>query len=258
MPAGRPGLLCREPFVKIAPTRNLPKDFALIIGAMKSGTSSLFNYLAGHPEIAACEIKEPHFFAYEENWLKGMQWYRSLWRWHPGQHKIALEATAAYAKRPYVPHVPERIAEVKDAEFRFIYILRHPFERLESHSLHVSVAEGVKPLDEEIPQHAIWASQYAMQIDAYERFGRDRMLLLFTDDLSRDPQGVLRRVCRFLSVDPDFPFGTLRERYNRRERYFSETPKLWKRLGRFDLVQRLLGKVAPLMRKAAKASFPSN
>src|SRR4030042_507683 len=84
---------------------------------------------------------------------------------------------------------------------------------------------------------------------ASPRFGRGRRLLLFTDDLSRDPQGVLQRVCRFLGVDPDFPFGALRERYNRRERYFSETPKLWNRLRRFDLVQRLLGKLAPSTRE---------
>ncbi len=43
-----------------SPDRKLP-DF-IIIGAMKSGTTSLYNYLIQHPRIIAAQKKEVHFF----------------------------------------------------------------------------------------------------------------------------------------------------------------------------------------------------
>ena len=39
-----------------------PKRFGLIIGAMKCGTTTLFNHLACHPQLAASRVKEPSFF----------------------------------------------------------------------------------------------------------------------------------------------------------------------------------------------------
>ena len=53
----------------------MKKNFALIIGAMKSGTTSLFYYLTEHPEIAEAKDKEPHFFADDDKFAKGMDNY---------------------------------------------------------------------------------------------------------------------------------------------------------------------------------------
>ena len=38
-------------------------DFIIIIGSMKCGTSSLYNYLIEHPSICPCSIKEPEYFS---------------------------------------------------------------------------------------------------------------------------------------------------------------------------------------------------
>jgi hypothetical protein len=41
----------------------IPKEaYAIIIGSMKCGTTSLYNYLQGHPEIYPSITKEPAFF----------------------------------------------------------------------------------------------------------------------------------------------------------------------------------------------------
>ncbi|MDQ6962471.1 MAG: hypothetical protein Q9M28_08095 [Mariprofundaceae bacterium] len=37
----------------------------VVIGAAKSGTSSLYYYLQQHPDIGMCQIKEPNFFTFE-------------------------------------------------------------------------------------------------------------------------------------------------------------------------------------------------
>src|SRR4029079_10146943 len=39
----------------------------LVIGAAKSGTTSLYHYLRQHPQIFMSRIKEPRFFALEED-----------------------------------------------------------------------------------------------------------------------------------------------------------------------------------------------
>jgi len=40
---------------------------AIIVGAAKAGTTSLFNYLSDHPQIFKPRIKEPWFFSYKDN-----------------------------------------------------------------------------------------------------------------------------------------------------------------------------------------------
>lgn len=116
-------------------------NFALIIGAMKCGTTSLFYYLSEHPQVSAAEDKEPHFFSDDCTFTKGITWYQSLWEWKP-EHRIALEASTTYAMQPKYPNAAQRIAQLENAQFRFIYIMRHPFARIESHVRHL-LAEGL-------------------------------------------------------------------------------------------------------------------
>lgn len=62
------------------------KNYVLIIGAMKSGTTTLFDLLSAHPAIAPCSLKEPGFFAFEDRWAEGFAWYESLFDFDPEQH----------------------------------------------------------------------------------------------------------------------------------------------------------------------------
>lgn len=105
--------------------------FALIVGAMKSGTSNLFHVLGQHPQIAPCNLKEPNFFSDEQEYAKGFSYYRDLWDWDPAVHKVALEASTTYTKYPR-QEAAGRIAEAAK-DFRLIYIMRNPLERIESH-----------------------------------------------------------------------------------------------------------------------------
>ena len=52
----------------------------LVIGAMKSGTSSLHRYLDLHPEIRMSRRKELNFFIEEFNYGRGLAWYRKQLR----------------------------------------------------------------------------------------------------------------------------------------------------------------------------------
>ncbi|MDX1674678.1 MAG: sulfotransferase [Longimicrobiales bacterium] len=185
------------------------RRFALIIGAMKSGTTSLFEYLAAHPGIAPCTVKEPNFFSDEALYSRGMDAYRRLWDWDPSKHQVALEASTNYAKRPGFPAVPSRILKA-DGEFRFIYIMRDPLSRMVSHLSHTAIDRGrADTVGDEEFRWALDVSRYAMQLDAYlEHWPRDVILPLVHEAMREDPAGTVDRVVAFLGLsqaplDPD-------------------------------------------------------
>ena len=60
----------------------MPPDF-LIVGAPRSGTSSLNHYLRQHPEIHMARGKELHLF--DKKWDRGIEWYRGQFHPDPGQ-----------------------------------------------------------------------------------------------------------------------------------------------------------------------------
>lgn len=198
------------------------RDFALIIGSMKCGTTSLFRHLENHPQIAACKIKEPNFFTSKENLEKGFDWYQSLWDYDVNTHKFAIEASVNYTKIPRLPNAAEKIRQIADDKainFKFIYIIRNPIERIESHCTHDLEAQWSKRFKHEIrygiPYPAVEISQYARQIDEYyKRFPKDSIMLLDFEDLKANPQSLLKMVCQFLEIDPSFNFENASSVYN--------------------------------------------
>lgn len=196
-------------------------NFALIIGTMKGGTTSLFNYLAQHPQVAPCTYKEPNFFAYQNRFNKGFDYYQSLWKWQPDIHKVAVEASVNYTRLSLIDVVnsAENIAKYKDiANFKFIYIMRNPLERIESHYAHGIAYKSKKLPDstiEKIDREILDTSRYSMQIaEYYQRFSRDKILLLNFDDLKQNPLALMRRVCQFLEIDSNYKFQNLSSIYN--------------------------------------------
>ncbi|EKU97439.1 sulfotransferase domain protein [Leptolyngbya sp. PCC 7375] len=207
-------------------------NFALIIGAMKSGTTTLFDYLAQHPEISQSTPKEPNFFACDTNFSQGIDWYRGLWNFDPNHHKIALEASTHYTKIPGFPNAAERIESV-EGNFKFIYILRDPIERIESqytHSLSATWKLNDDPSSQLVNSHAINVSRYAKQIkEYYNRFPAESILLLDFNDLKQRPLQLLAEVCRFLEIDPDFQF-TLKAASNKSKGKIIDGP-MWHLVG---------------------------
>ena len=48
----------------------------LCVGAQRAGTTTLFNTLKLHPSISLSSTKEVHFFDNDENFKKGINWYK--------------------------------------------------------------------------------------------------------------------------------------------------------------------------------------
>ena len=181
--------------------KQLP-DF-IIIGAMKCMTSTLHEQLARQPGFFMSTPKEPYFFSDDPVYAKGMDWYHELFAdAKPGDLKG--ESTTHYTKLPTYPQTIARIQEhVPNA--KFIYVMRHPIDRLVSQYIHQWTEREISvPIDEAIDQHSelIAYSKYAMQLKPYfEVFGRNRILPVFFDRLRNHSQAELERICTFLGYD---------------------------------------------------------
>ncbi len=191
--------------------------FLVILGAMRCGTTSLFHYLSEHPEIAPCSDKEPAFFSGRDKFARGRDWYEGLWKFDPARHTLALEASTNYSKVEMFPGTAERMAGF-GAEFRLIYLMRNPLDRIESHyTLGAAKGwpEGAAPLSEGVHPELIRVSSYATQIEEYLRyFPRSSLLLLRFEELRADPARVLKQVCEFAGIDPGHEFRGLETIHN--------------------------------------------
>ena len=174
-------------------------DF-VIIGAMKSATSSLYQQLVQQQGIFMCSPKEPNFFSDADQYANGMAWYSGLFA-HAPDGSLLGEASTHYTKLPTYPLAVERLKEhLPDA--RLVYVMRHPVDRLVSHYIHewstgvyrCGIEEAVNKYPELIAY-----GRYAMQLEPYfGAFGRDAVLPVFFDRLVREPQAELERICRFI------------------------------------------------------------
>lgn len=61
--------------------------FAIIIGSMKSGATTLANTLGRHPAVALANPKEPGCFAFDETHARGPDWYEGLFRFDPAHRR---------------------------------------------------------------------------------------------------------------------------------------------------------------------------
>ncbi len=196
--------------------------FALIVGAMKCGTTALFHLLRQHPEISACSEKEPNFFLDPKGWPGGYEAYEALYEWDPARHRWALEASTNYAKMPVRPSAAPFVRRT-GAEVRIVYVVREPVERIRSQYLH-SLARGWirRPIHEGVAPEIVLMSSYGFQMVPYEAcFGRDAIHVVSYEAFRADPLSEVRRLCRFLEIDPNFPFQDVGSR-NSSDGYLNE------------------------------------
>jgi hypothetical protein len=201
----------------------------LLIGAEKSGSTSVYGHLRAHPEIFMSRVKEPLFFAFEgrkvdfkgpgdesinRRVITDFGDYSALFAGSEG-HRAVGEASVSYL---YYPESAERAAKyVPDA--KLIAILRCPADRAFSNYQH-AIREQRETLsfDRALraePDRVIanWSpffhyrakGWYYTQLKHWmQYFPSSQFLVLLYEDLSKDPAGVMREIYEFLGVDPEF------------------------------------------------------
>lgn len=179
-----------------------PDAYVLVIGAMRSGTSTFFRYITKHPRIAASRIKEPEYFSEFQGHGADVERYEDLWDYDPAVHRYCVEASTGYAKYPDEPHVPDRI-RAAGLEPRFIYVVRDPIQRMESQFNHGWLHRDRYAYGDFGHPSLLDLSRYYMQLQQYLlRFpDRSRYRIVDFDAMVADSQSVMDGVFRWLALD---------------------------------------------------------
>lgn len=204
----------------------------LIVGAAKSGTTSLYYYLKQHPQIYMSPIKEPMFITAQfvkfhlmelpveivrnnliRNIVKNIDEYKQLFE-NVTTEKAIGEASVEnlYFYEGATKYIKKLLGDIK-----IIIILRNPVEAAFSHYLH-NVRHGLEPLsfedaiknEQERKKNNWWFGYqiidmgfYYKQVKAYlESFSQVKVYLY--DDLVKDPLGFMKTIYEFLEVDASF------------------------------------------------------
>jgi hypothetical protein len=256
----------------------------LLIGAQKSGTTSLYRSLKQHPAVLGFWGKELHFF--DRRYDNGLEWYRRhfplaarvAWiRRRTGIDPAVGEGSAGYLLHPAAPG---RTREDIPAA-RLVCLLRDPVERAYSHyqlqrrigreTLSFEEALDAEPArawpelervaaDPACPNQdprMIFEFSYlargrsAEQLERWlECFPREQLLVLFNDDLAADPDGTVNRAFAFLGL-PEHHEGEHRQLGQRW--YEPMAPETRERLEAYfaehdEALERLLGVEVPWLR----------
>lgn len=210
----------------------LNKPSFLILGAAKSGTTSLYRYLAAHPQVCMANPKEPYFFELE--YEKGLSFYWSRYFSH------YTGETAAGEKRHrnlFLPYVPLRI-KYMFPDIKLIAILRNPVDRAFSHWWHRTFYEENLSFEKAVEQNleriesgidfsgdegpGQWAEgfddekrtnrhrtyvdsgYYDKQIQRYmDLFPDSQIKFLLLEDLQENPTSVMEDLYRFINIDAE-------------------------------------------------------
>ncbi len=212
----------------------------LIIGAAKSGTSSLHNYIKEHPEIFMSYPKEPKFITstfvkfpmngpgddiIERNLItKDFESYKNLFSGISTEKAYGeSSAETLYYHEKSIPAIKQYFTN----EPKIIIILRNPIERAYSAYTYIvselredlTFREALNAEDERIKNNYeyLWyykdVGLYYEQVkDFLENF--DDVKVYLFEDLKSNPKTLLKSLFAFLGVDTEFLPDNLNEKYN--------------------------------------------
>lgn len=200
------------------------RRFLIIGGTTKAATTSLFKYLADHPDVCAASAKETRFFLDLDYPVKskyryedGMDKYGEYFN-HGDDSKLQLEATPDYL------YSSDTSQKIKDSlpKAKLVFILREPFSRIVSWykfaqqngqiSKDVTLEEYIEKqlhlnAGEKTEQHmrSLEQGRYSIYLNPYfDLFGRDRIQIIFYEELVKDPLTIVKSVSSFAEISPEF------------------------------------------------------
>jgi len=204
-----------------------------IIGAQKSGTTTLYDWLAQHPQIYGHPLaKDYPYFSDDLTWKEGGRRFQSLVKGaRPSQLALGGEANSMYA-----PLAAQRMHATMP-EAKLIAILREPVARaysayvfaverlLESRSFEQAIEDELRGYHYEPRDGAqrdyLAHGHYARQLRAVFRyFPREQVKVMLFEDLKREPLQVLDNLFSWLGIEQGFvPDMSIKNKTRGRVRY---------------------------------------
>tara|TARA_B100001146_G_scaffold187280_1_gene171071 strand:+ start:451 stop:1329 length:879 start_codon:yes stop_codon:yes gene_type:complete len=222
----RYGLIKRHFYYLTSSVRVLPNFF--VIGAGRTGTTSLYHYLNQHPCLTKSAYDELGYF--DDNFHLGLNWYRSLFPTKFTQKKVeskhgkflTYDVTPQYIRRPWAAR---RISSYFP-NAKLIVVLRNPVDKTYSHYNMSTVESNEKRSFEKIITKEIEEFQktrYEDKDDSYfstvveesylarsfyqeqleiwfKLFPKKQILVIKSEDLSNKTSKVLQDIFNFLML----------------------------------------------------------
>jgi hypothetical protein len=216
-----------RPVVKLPRFDGVKPDF-FIVGAPRSGTTAMFQYLSTHPEIWMSNRKEMHYFGSDLNF--GPQLYRRDLKAYLAEYDGRNWARRAGDASVWYLMSKMAAAEIKafNPDASIIIMLRDPTELLQSMyymfrydgNEHLPSFEEALAAEEErragrlltrqtyFAQGLVYRNivRFAEQVKRYfETFGRDNVHVIIYDDFAGDTAAAYCETLEFLGVDSTQP-----------------------------------------------------
>jgi hypothetical protein len=207
---------------------------AIIAGSTRCGTTSLFQWLSDHPDVATSRQKETNYLLDSDHpqvrkcanyHTNGIQGYQDLFPTGAAATRVVLEATPQYL---YAKTALEVLPSLPGPP-RLIFVLRKPGQRVYSayqftrnnladldrgvsFSRYIQLAKNDRAeLSRLAPQNhfmlgnEIRYSRYVEYLSAWlAHYPKERVRALLFEDLKADPKGFVNGICEFLDIDPRF------------------------------------------------------
>ena len=208
-------------------------DFA-VIGAMRAGTTQIYEMLRNVPGICVPHMKETDFFCSQKSMARGHSWYA---RQFDDAASLWGDISPNYSKTDINPEAAELLHQANPA-MKIFFIARDPVERAISHYKMVYYIEDNLPAPENLlhtwsGRHILHTSSYyACLLPFWEKFG-DGITILDFSMLVNQPSDVIDTICealhiRSLPIPADIaPQNSFDE--------LARTPGWWSKLRRSEL-----------------------
>ena len=204
----------------------------MIVGAQKSGTSSLLRYLAQHPDIHTHAQPEMTFFLQQREYARGYEW--AFTKYFAGeQDRAKVEDKQLIAKNVMVMHSPEVLQRIYEhnPEVHLVVLLREPVARAYSAYWWARRRgwENIKTYEEALAAEEARLNEdwFKWRQCAYQynsiyyphvknlitQFGSERVHCILTDDLKDDAEAVCQQLFHHIGVRTDFK-PVIGERHN--------------------------------------------
>lgn len=205
----------------------------MIIGSQKAGTSWLAKQLQQHPDVFMPK-REIHYFDKSYNFQKGLSWYEEQFEEAKNQKAIG-EKTPDYlwangqGSEGHLPNVHQNIHSILP-DAKLIIVLRNPVKRAISAVHHIIRSGRISPLNfDNIDELLIGKKHYLLeghgvidygryyrQIEAYQEYFTPSqiLILIFEEDIVKNPVIGLKKTCEFLNIDKNFKFQELDRKVN--------------------------------------------
>ena len=200
--------------------------YLIIGGAPKAGTTSIFKYLADHPQVCASSIKESRFFVDADFPLPSPvvrfdgsnldAYARFFSHFRAEQHRVMVDATPEYRYSKAILRIAGLLPEA-----RIAFILRDPVERMlswfkyarqrgfisQDMTFEAYVQEQIdKPITADTPIHlrALDQCRYEKYLPGFREAFGERCLTRRFEELKNDPRSVMYQLCDFSGLDASF------------------------------------------------------